>query len=193
MPGLCKGDPRSNAPAVGSAAWINELGRARRPGPALPAPPLPETLGSSTLSVHAGSHDDPATGAVGTPIYQNSTFVLGADQYRAIDEGYARDRFIYTRYGNPSQWAVQEKTGRARGRRVGTRVLQRHGGDLGHSVGDARRGAHVVASNELYGGTYNLFHHELPSLGYSRSAMSIRVTRTAIARRACAQHHAAVL
>jgi cystathionine beta-lyase/cystathionine gamma-synthase len=29
------------------------------------------------------------------------------------------------------------------------------------------RGAHVVASDELYGGTYNLFHHELPSLGVS--------------------------
>src|SRR5262249_51030028 len=29
------------------------------------------------------------------------------------------------------------------------------------------RGAHLIASNELYGGTYNLFHHELPSLGMS--------------------------
>ena len=53
--------------------------------------------------------DDPLTGAVGTPIYQTSTFILGAEQYRAVEEGYARDRFIYTRYGNPSQWAVQEK------------------------------------------------------------------------------------
>ena len=29
------------------------------------------------------------------------------------------------------------------------------------------KGAHVVASNELYGGTYSLFHHELPSLGFT--------------------------
>ncbi|MCU0814745.1 MAG: aminotransferase class I/II-fold pyridoxal phosphate-dependent enzyme [Burkholderiaceae bacterium] len=36
------------------------------------------------------------------------------------------------------------------------------------------KGAHIVASDELYGGTYNLFHHELPSLGFTVSFVSPR-------------------
>jgi cystathionine beta-lyase/cystathionine gamma-synthase len=124
-------------------------------------------LGMATLAVHAGTHDDPLTGAVGTPIYQTSTFILGEDQYRAVEEGFARDRFIYTRYGNPSQWAVQEKMA----------ALEKAESAIVFSSGMAAisstvlaildKGAHIVASSELYGGTYNFFHHELPSLGFS--------------------------
>lgn len=174
MPGLCKGDPRSKAPAVGSAAWVNELGRARRPGPALPAAALPAALGSSTLSVHAGSRDDPATGAVGTPIYQNSTFVLGADQYRAIDQGYARDRFIYTRYGNPSQWAVQEKIAALEGAESALVFASGMAAIAASVLAMLDRGAHLIASKELYGGSYAFFHHELPSLGFSVSYVDPR-------------------
>ena len=66
-------------------------------------------LGISTRAVHAGSQDDPVTGAVGTPIYQTSTFLLGQGQYQAVGEGKGREILIYSRWGNPSQWAVQEK------------------------------------------------------------------------------------
>ena len=74
-----KGDPRSLPPGVGRAGWVHELERRRRPGPSLhgEAAALPPGLAPATLAVHAGSHDDAATGAVGTPIYQTSTFILG--------------------------------------------------------------------------------------------------------------------
>jgi cystathionine beta-lyase/cystathionine gamma-synthase len=153
-------------PAVGSAHWVDDLGRRRRPGPRRPAPPLPAALGPSTLAVHAGSHDDPATGAVGTPIYQNTTFVLGPDQYRAIDQGYARDRFIYTRYGNPSQWAVQEKLAALEGAESALVFASGMAAIAASVLAVLDRGAHVIASRELYGGTYAFFHHELASLGF---------------------------
>ena len=175
-----KGDPLATPPGVRSAAWVNELGRQRRDGPSQRSAgrEAGECWRPATLAVHAGTQDDVVTGAVGTPIYQTSTFILDGDQYRAVADGYARDRFIYTRYGNPSQWAVQEKLAALEGAEsaivfssgmaaISTSVL---------SVLD--KGAHVIASNELYGGTYNLFHHELPSLGFSVSFVDPRDPQT---------------
>ena len=114
------------------------------------------------------------TGAVGTPIYQTSTFTLGSDQYRALEEGYARDRFIYTRYGNPSQWAVQEKLATLEGAQSAIVFSSGMAAISSSVLSMLDRGAHIVASNELYGGTYNLFHHELPSLGFSVSFVDPR-------------------
>jgi cystathionine beta-lyase/cystathionine gamma-synthase len=124
--------------------------------------------------VHCGSFDDPLTGAVGTPIYQTSTFILGEEQYRAVEEGYARDRFIYTRYGNPSQWAVQEKLAALEGAESALVFASGMAAISASVLALLDKGAHIVASDELYGGTYNLFHHDLPSLGFSVSYVSPR-------------------
>ena len=167
------GDPGSQSPLAHEVGWLSDLRRARRRGPFIAAEHH-AFHGPSTRAVHAGSHDDPRTGAVGTPIYQNSTFLLGAEQYRAIEEGYPRDRFIYSRYGNPTQWAVQEKLA----------ALENAESAIVFSSGMAAitstvltlmdKGGHVVASNELYGGTYNLFNQELPSLGMSATLVDPR-------------------
>jgi cystathionine gamma-lyase len=176
-----KGDPHARQPGVGKANWVHEMVRERQAGPSLRINHMAEdmaglgrSLGLSTMAVHAGTHDDPLTGAVGTPIYQCSTFILGDEQYKAVEEGYARDRFIYTRYGNPSQWALQEKIA----------ALEKAESAIVFSSGMAAisstvlamldKGAHIVASSELYGGTYNFFHHELPSLGFSVSYVNPR-------------------
>ena len=88
--------------------WFNDLKRKREQGPRLNDNRC-ESFNFSTKSVHAGQYDDPLTKALGTPIYQSSTFYLSDSEYESIHEGRARDEMIYTRYGNPSQWAVQEK------------------------------------------------------------------------------------
>jgi cystathionine beta-lyase/cystathionine gamma-synthase len=160
-----KGDPAADVPAD-RAPWVDRLGRKRRPGPHLASGTDPGPCGPSTLAVHAGSRVDPETGAVGTPIYQNSTFLLGEDQYRSIEKGHARDRFIYTRYGNPSQWAVQEKLAALEGAESALVFSSGMAAISAAVLAMLDRGAHIVASNELYGGTYAFFHHELPSLGF---------------------------
>lgn len=172
-----KGDPHSKLTGIGTAHWVNAMHRERQAGPSMRVNRLKEHCpgaGISTIAVHAGTYDDPMTGAVGTPIYQSSTFVLGEDQYQAVAQGYARDRFIYTRYGNPSQWALQEKMA----------ALEKTESAIVFSSGMAAisttilsmldKSAHVIASNELYGGTYHFFHHELPSLGFSVSYVNPR-------------------
>lgn len=163
------GDPSSVPPGVGEVNWSNDMRRKTQAGPSMRVGGH-SGVGNwkpTTVAVHAGTYDDPVTGAVGTPIYQSSTFILGEEQYRAIDEGYARDRFIYTRYGNPSQWAVQEKLAALEGAESAIVFSSGMAAISATVISMLDKGGHVVASSELYGGTYNFFHHELPSLGFT--------------------------
>ena len=175
------GDPLSHQALPEGLVWADQLTRSRKPGPAtslsLKDIARGNTCGlaNSTLAVHAGTLIDDKTGAVGTPIYQNSTFLLSDEQYTSVEQGYTRDRFIYTRYGNPTQWALQNKLA----------ALEQAESAIVFSSGMAAitasvmalvdKGAHVVASNELYGGTYQLFNTEFPSMGMSASLSTLLI------------------
>ena len=160
------GDATSQAPLRTTGRWINDLDRQRKSGPFLDAHPM-DGMGMSTKAVHAGTHDDPRTGAVGTPIYQTSTFILHEETYGSIEEGFGRDRFIYTRYGNPSQWSVQEKLATLEGAESAIVFSSGMAAITAAVMALVDKGAHVVAASDLYGGTYNLFNQEFPSLGMS--------------------------
>ncbi|MEJ6003064.1 trans-sulfuration enzyme family protein [Paucibacter soli] len=172
-PQAVRGDPASASPLDNTPRWADELSRQRLPGPFMQHPDL-RGLAPATLAVHAGTRDDPVTGAVGTPIYQTSTFLLEDNQYQAIEEGYARDRFIYTRYGNPSQWAVEQKLAALEGAESALVFSSGMAAISATVLSLIDKGGHIVASNELYGGTYAFFQGELPSLGMSVSYVNPR-------------------
>ena len=146
--------------------WFNDLKRKRDNGPSLTSNRYQE-YSESTKSVHAGQYDDPKTGALGTPIYQCSTFYLTKESYEAIEEGRGRDEMIYSRYGNPSQWSVQEKLS----------SLENAESSIVFSSGMAAisstllamldKGSHVVSSRDIYGGTYNFLYEDLDKFGMS--------------------------
>lgn len=159
-----RGDLASRAPRRSDSLWLSALDRLRHPGPSINGS-QPLQAGPSTTAVHAGTRDDPLTGAVGTPIYQASTFILGDDQYDSIEEGFARDRFIYSRYGNPSQWAVQEKLAALEGAESAIVFSSGMAAITATVMALVDKGAHVVASADLYGGTFNLFNQEFPTFG----------------------------
>ncbi len=168
------GDPNSQMPLTTVPKWTGDLTRARRPGPSLSHGHADSdvpvaTRGQSTIAVHAGTLDCPVSGAVGTPIYQNTTFLLNHGQYQAIEQGHARDSFIYSRYGNPSQWAVQNKLAALEGAESALVMSSGMAAITCAVMALLDKGAHVVASNELYGGTYALFNSEFPSMGMSSS------------------------
>lgn len=171
--GAVRGDPHSGSPLDNAPRWTHELCRPRRPGPFMQHPPL-AGLSASTLAVHAGTRDDAGTGAVGTPIYQTSTFLLEENQYQAIEEGFARDRFIYTRYGNPSQWSVEHKLAALEGAESALVFSSGMAAISAAVLSLIDKGGHIVASNELYGGTYAFFQGELPTLGMSVSYVDPR-------------------
>lgn len=154
--------------------WVSDLKRSRQAGPFHGTSKSWTEKSFSTIAVHAGTKDDMATGVVGTPIYQGSTFLLGEDQYKSFEEGHARDRFIYSRYGNPSQWAVQEKLAALEGAESALVFSSGMAAISSTILAMVDRGAHIVASDELYGGTYNFLNGELSSLGMSVSYASPR-------------------
>jgi len=146
--------------------WFNDLKRKRESGPKL-LDKRYTSYGDATKAVHAGQYDDPQTGALGTPIYQCSTFFLNEASYEAIEEGRGRDEMIYTRYGNPSQWSVQEKLS----------ALENAESSIVFGSGMAAissallamldKGSHVVSSRDIYGGTYNFLYEDLDKFGMS--------------------------
>jgi cystathionine beta-lyase/cystathionine gamma-synthase len=119
------------------------------------APPAREP-GFSTRAIHAGQEPDPTTGAVMTPIYQTSTY---AQEALGKNKGYE-----YARTHNRTRAALEANLAALEGGRHGlcfasglaaanTLVMTLSAGD------------HVVAGNNLYGGTYRLFEKVLRRLG----------------------------
>ncbi len=148
------------------ASWFNDLTRSRFAGPVTEHNRLlARSVSPETLAVHAGTYEDPLTGSVGTPIFQTSTFLLDDASYAAFSDGAMRDVPIYTRYGNPSQWAVQEKIAALEG---GTSALVTSSGmsaiaSTVYALTNA--GSHIISAYDVYGGTYNLLHEDMPSAG----------------------------
>lgn len=109
-----------------------------------------------TLAIHAGQPPDPATGAVMTPIYQTSTYVQDAV---GAHKGYE-----YARTGNPTRTALERCLA----------ALENAAHGLCFSSGMAaidtllrliKPGQHVLAGNDVYGGTYRLFTRVLRDYG----------------------------
>lgn len=146
--------------------WFNDLQRKREQGPSLNSQRYSE-FNESTRSVHAGQYDDPKTGALGTPIYQCSTFYLNKDSYEAIEEGRGRDEMIYTRYGNPSQWSVQEKLSSLENAESSIVFSSGMAAITSTLLAILDKGSHIVSSRDIYGGTYNFLYEDLDRYGMS--------------------------
>ena len=110
----------------------------------------------STRAVHAGQPPDPATGAIMTPVYLTSTFVQEAP---GVHQGYD-----YARSGNPTRTALEQNLAALEGGRFGLAFASGLAAEttLLHLL---KTGDHVVASQDLYGGTYRLLTAVWQQLG----------------------------
>ena len=118
-----------------------------------------------TRQIHAGQSADPTTGARALPIYQTTSFVFPDADTAAARFALADLGPIYTRIGNPTQTAVEDRIASLEG---GVGALLLASGQAAETLAIlniAEAGDHVVASPSLYGGTYNLLHYTLPKLG----------------------------
>ena len=106
--------------------------------------------GFATRAIHAGQTPDPTTGAIMTPIYATSTYV---QESPGVHKGYE-----YARTQNPTRMALEAC------------VADLENGTAGFAFGSGtvaaatildllESGAHVVAGDDLYGGTYRLFEN----------------------------------
>lgn len=118
-----------------------------------------------TRQIHVGQTPDEQTGARALPIYQTTSFVfptaeVAADRFALKDLGP-----IYTRIGNPTQSAVEDRIASLEGG-VGALLLSSGQAATTFAILNiAEAGDHIVASPSLYGGTYNLLAHTLRKLG----------------------------
>jgi cystathionine gamma-lyase len=106
--------------------------------------------GFATRAIHAGQEPDPSTGAIMTPIYATSTYVQTSP---GVHKGYD-----YARTGNPTRTALEACVADLES---GARGFAFASGLAGMAtlLDALDSGAHVVASDDLYGGTYRLFEN----------------------------------
>lgn len=151
-------------------AWSDELKRGRVPGPRLPAhKQVDPGLGDSTKCVHAGTFEDPSVGPVTTPIFQTTTFLFTGDTYAAFAQGNTRDVPLYTRYGNPTRWSVQEKIATLEGAESSLVFASGMSATFTVLLALSNRGGHIVSSRDVYGGTYSLLRDDMHQIGRSVS------------------------
>jgi len=110
----------------------------------------------ATRAIHAGQEPDPATGATITPIYQTSTYTQEAP---GKHKGYE-----YSRTANPTRTALEECVASLEGAEFGLAFASGLAATIA-TMSLLSSGDHVVAGDDLYGGTYRLFDKVLPRTG----------------------------
>jgi cystathionine beta-lyase/cystathionine gamma-synthase len=109
-----------------------------------------DNLGFNTLAIHYGQEEDPTTGALITPIYQTSTYVL---EELGKNKGYK-----YARTHNPTRTALEKCLAALEGAKYG--VATASGMAAATCILNLlESGDHVIAGDDIYGGVYRLFEN----------------------------------
>jgi O-acetylhomoserine (thiol)-lyase len=123
------------------------------------------SLKIETLALHGGQKADPATGARAVPIYQTTSF-----QFKDTDHAanlFALKEFgnIYTRIMNPTNDVLEKRMALMDGGLGALAVASGQSAITLALLNIAQAGDEIVSADNLYGGTYNLFHYTFPRLG----------------------------
>ncbi|MGB4108780.1 MAG: O-acetylhomoserine aminocarboxypropyltransferase/cysteine synthase family protein [Desulfomonilia bacterium] len=119
-----------------------------------------------TLALHAGQETpDPSTGARAVPIYQTTSFVFKDTTHAANLFALQELGNIYTRIMNPTTDVFERRMAAIEG---GTGALAVSSGQAAATfaiLNITEAGDEIVSADNLYGGTYQLFHYTFPKLG----------------------------
>lgn len=119
----------------------------------------------TTKTLHAGHETSATQGTRAVPIYQSTAYVFDSADHAANLFSLAEPGYIYTRLNNPTNDVLEQRLAALEG---GIAAVSTASGTS--AVATAlmvllKAGDHIVASNSLYGGTYNLLSVTLPRLG----------------------------
>jgi O-acetylhomoserine (thiol)-lyase len=118
-----------------------------------------------TTALHAGQVPDPTTGSRTVPIYQTSSYVFKNTEHAANLFGLRELGNIYTRLMNPTTDVFEKRMAAIEG---GTGALAVASGQAAITyslLNITRPGDEIVAADNLYGGTYELFNYTFPKFG----------------------------
>ena len=123
------------------------------------------TKNFSTKALHAGHDVKENGGTRAVPLYQTTSYVFNNSDHAAALFSLAEPGYIYTRINNPTLDILEQRLAALEG---GIAAVVTASGTAATSTALLtllKAGDHIVSSNSLYGGTYNLFKNTLPRLG----------------------------
>ncbi|HRZ39719.1 MAG TPA: O-acetylhomoserine aminocarboxypropyltransferase/cysteine synthase [Candidatus Omnitrophota bacterium] len=126
---------------------------------------LDATLKPETLALHGGQEPDPTTGSRAVPIYQTTSYQFKSADHAANLFGLREFGNIYTRLMNPTTDVFEKRIAAIDGGVGALAVASGQSAITLSLLNIAQAGDEIVSADNLYGGTYNLFHYTLPKFG----------------------------
>ena len=127
-----------------------------------------------TLQLHVGQEQaDPATDARAVPIYQTTSYVFRNSQHAADRFGLRDAGNIYGRLTNSTQGVFEDRVAALEGGVAGLAVASGAAAVTYALQNIALSGDHIVAADNLYGGSYNLITHTLANQGVSNTIVNV--------------------
>ena len=127
-----------------------------------------------TLQLHVGQEQaDPATDARAVPIYQTTSYVFHNSQHAADRFGLRDAGNIYGRLTNSTQGVFEDRVAALEGGVAGLAVASGAAAITYALQNIVQAGDHIVAADNLYGGSYNLITHTLATQGVSNTIVNV--------------------
>ena len=127
-----------------------------------------------TLQLHVGQEQaDPTTDARAVPIYQTTSYVFHNSQHAADRFGLRDAGNIYGRLTNSTQGVFEDRVAALEGGVAGLAVASGAAAITYALQNIAQAGDHIVAADNLYGGSYNLITHTLATQGISNTIINV--------------------
>ena len=127
-----------------------------------------------TLQLHVGQEQaDPATDARAVPIYQTTSYVFRNSQHAADRFGLRDAGNIYGRLTNSTQGVFEDRVAALEGGVAGLAVASGAAAITYALQNIVQAGDHIVAADNLYGGSYNLITHTLATQGISNTIINV--------------------
>lgn len=122
-------------------------------------------LKPETLVLHGGQEPDPTTGARAVPIYQTTSFQFKNTEHAANLFALKEFGNIYSRIMNPTNDVLEKRVALLDGGVGALAVASGQAAETLAILNIAQTGDEIVSADNLYGGTYNLFHYTFKRLG----------------------------
>jgi O-acetylhomoserine (thiol)-lyase len=126
---------------------------------------IDDRLRIETLLLHGGQEPDPTTGSRAVPIYQTTSYQFKDTEHAANLFGLRESGNIYTRLMNPTTDILEKRIALMDGGVGALAVASGQSAITLALLNLAQSGDEIVSADNLYGGTYNLFHNTFPRFG----------------------------
>ena len=123
------------------------------------------SLKLATKALHAGHDVKQTQGTRAVPIYQSTSYVFNNSEHAANIFSLSESGYIYTRLNNPTNDVLEQRLAAVEGGVAAVATASGTSAIATTFMTLLKSGDHIIASNSLYGGTYNMLNNTLPRFG----------------------------